>query len=345
MCLAVGPRLNRFHNSGRRNDDMLPAIFPMKHIRVMKVSWACLLILVAAWAHSQTVPAPDNAPQPRLSIADFGLIYPLSNDWVRATELLRRRAESSNPPPNFDILLAAVYVPKSNLSANSPFFSLRAYRQPATDCKRNLEAMIAQSSGKKDQPQGAVEQFSAGGRDYVRVNLARGVGGRHQCVICTTANGHLLVWNAGAPNEKGLDAIVATLDSITALPQRTAESAPSAGQKNVEVEGAPANPVMAQPQRVRVRVSSGVTSGLLIKKVNPIYPDDARAAYIQGTVVLRAEISKAGDITDLELVDGPIELAGSAVAAVRQWKYKPYLLMGQPVIVDTQIQVNYQLRP
>jgi protein TonB len=205
--------------------------------------------------------------------------------------------------------------------------------------------MIAQSSGKKDQPQGAVEQFSAGGRDYVRVNLARGVGGRHQCVICTTANGHLLVWNAGAPNEKGLDAIVATLDSITALPQRTAESAPSAGQKNVEGEGAPANPVIAQRQRVRVRVSSGVTSGLLIKKVNPIYPDDARAAYIQGTVVLRAEISKAGDITDLELVDGPIELAGSAVAAVRQWKYKPYLLMGQPVIVDTQIQVNYQLRP
>lgn len=314
----------------------------------MKVSWACLLIVVAAWAHSQIVPAPDNTPQPHRSIADFGLTYPLSNDWIRATELLRRRAESSNPPPNFDILLAAVYVPQSNLSANSPFFSLRAYRQPATDCKKNLEAMVAHSQGKKDEPEGAVEEFSAAGRGYFRVNLARGVGGRHQCVICTTANGHLLVWSAGAPNEKGLDAIVATLNSIAALPQPiAAESAPLAEQKNVEVEGSPANPVIAQPQRVRVRVrvSSGVTSGLLIKKVNPIYPDDARAAYIQGTVVLRAEISKAGDIIDLELVDGPIELAGSAVAAVRQWKYKPYLLMGHPVIVDTQIQVNYQLRP
>ena len=82
-------------------------------------------------------------------------------------------------------------------------------------------------------------------------------------------------------------------------------------------------------------MSSGVTTGLLIKKANPVYPDDARAAYIEGTVVLRAEISKAGDIMDLELVDGPIELAGFAVAAVRQWKYKPYLLLGQPVIVDT----------
>lgn len=47
----------------------------------------------------------------------------------------------------------------------------------------------------------------------------------------------------------------------------------------------------------------------------------------------------------LAAVYGSIELAGSAVAAVRQWKYKPYLLLGQPVTVDTQIQVNYQLRP
>ena len=83
---------------------------------------------------------------------------------------------------------------------------------------------------------------------------------------------------------------------------------------------------------------------MLINKVNPIYPDDARHLFIQGTVVLQAVISKTGDIVDLELLEGPIELAGSAVAAVRQWKYKPYLLMGQPVAVDTQIQVNYELR-
>ena len=318
--------------------------FLKEKMPVMKVFCACLLVSIVVLAHSQTVPKSDDAVQAHLSMTDFGLAYPLSNDWVRATELLRRRVESSSPAPNFDILLAAVYVPKSNLSANSPFFSLRAYRQPAADCRKNLEAMIATSQGKKDQPEGSVEQFTATGRDYFRVRLAPGVGGRHQCVICTTANGHLLVWNAGAPNEQGLDAIVATLNSITALPQQSvAEPAQSAGQKNGEAEGGPPNPVTARPERVKV--SSGVSSGLLIKRVNPIYPSDARAAYIQGTVILRAEISKAGDITDLELVDGPIELAGSAVAAVRQWKYKPYLLLGQPVTVDTQIQINYQLRP
>ena len=308
----------------------------------MRVFWACLLVWVTAWAHSQVAPTPADAAQSRLSIADFGLVYPLSNDWVRATKMVRTRVEFSNPAPNFDLLLAAVYVPKSNMSETSPFFSLLAFRQPATDCKKSLEAMIAHSQGQKDRPESGIEEFSAASRNYFRVNLARGVGGRHQCVICTTTNGHLLVWRAGAPNEKGLDAIVATLNSITSLPQQNATtSAQSTGLSDGAAEGVPSNPDAAHPQRVKV--ANGVTAGLLIKKVNPVYPADARSAYIQGTVVLQAEISKTGDITDLELVDGPIELAGSAVAAVRQWKYKPYLLMGQPVTVDTQIQVNYQL--
>ena len=59
--------------------------------------------------------------------------------------------------------------------------------------------------------------------------------------------------------------------------------------------------------------------------------------------MVQAQISKTGDITNLELVSGPVELAGSAVAAIRQWKYKPYLLMGNPVAVETRIEVNYQL--
>jgi TonB family protein len=308
----------------------------------MKASWACLAVSVALFAHSQTVPKPAEVAHPHPSVADFGLAYPLSNDWVRATKLLRRKLESSDPAPNFDVLLAAVYVPKSNLSGTSPSFSIYAYRQTGADCKKSLEAMIAHSQDKKDRAEGGVEEFSAAGRDYFRVNLARGVGGRHQCMICTTANGYLLVWNAGAPNEKGLDAIVATLNSITPLPLQSAMgSSQSIGLKDA-AEAASSKLDATQPERMRV--ASGVTTGLLVKRVNPIYPADARAAYIQGTVVLQAEISKTGDITDLELVDGPIELAGSAVAAVRQWKYKPYLLMGQPVTVDTQIQVNYQLR-
>ena len=94
----------------------------------------------------------------------------------------------------------------------------------------------------------------------------------------------------------------------------------------------------------RVRVSSGVISGLLVYKVQPVYPPDARQARIQGVVLLKATISKEGRIADLQLISGPKELAGAAMGAVQQWRYRPYLLMSNPVEVETQIQVNFQLR-
>jgi TonB family protein len=93
----------------------------------------------------------------------------------------------------------------------------------------------------------------------------------------------------------------------------------------------------------RIRVSSGVSQGLLEKKVAPEYPPDARDARIQGTVVLRAVIDKEGNVFTLELVSGHPALAPAAMEAVRQWKYQPYLLNGQAIEVDTTIQVNFML--
>lgn len=100
-------------------------------------------------------------------------------------------------------------------------------------------------------------------------------------------------------------------------------------------------PKMTQPQRVRV--SAGVTQGLVIHRVNPVYPPIARAARISGSVVLQAEISKTGDIQNLHAISGPPMLIPSAIDAVRQWKYKPYILNGEPVEVDTQITVIFSL--
>jgi periplasmic protein TonB len=100
-------------------------------------------------------------------------------------------------------------------------------------------------------------------------------------------------------------------------------------------------PKVATPQRVRV--SAGVTSGLLVRKVNPVYPPLARQARISGTVVLRAVISKDGSIENLSLVSGHPMLAPAAIDAVKQWKYRPYLLNGEPVEVDTEVQVNFTL--
>jgi protein TonB len=100
-------------------------------------------------------------------------------------------------------------------------------------------------------------------------------------------------------------------------------------------------PKIAAP--TRVRVSSGVSTGLLIRKVPPTYPPLARQARIQGVVILQAQISKEGNIQNLQLISGHPMLAPAAIEAVKQWKYKPYLLNGEPVEVDTQVQVNFTL--
>jgi len=99
--------------------------------------------------------------------------------------------------------------------------------------------------------------------------------------------------------------------------------------------------VTAAPQRVRI--SQGVTKGLLIHRVEPTYPPLARAARVQGEVVLTAIIDTNGDIKNLQLVSGHPMLVPSAITAVKQWRYKPYLLNGQPVEVETTITVIFAL--
>jgi protein TonB len=97
----------------------------------------------------------------------------------------------------------------------------------------------------------------------------------------------------------------------------------------------------AAPQRVKI--SQGVTEGLLLNKVQPAYPPLARQARIQGEVVLQAVISKSGAIEGLKLLQGHPMLAPAAIEAVKQWKYKPYYLNGEPVEVDTMITVRFSL--
>jgi TonB family protein len=93
----------------------------------------------------------------------------------------------------------------------------------------------------------------------------------------------------------------------------------------------------------RVQVSSSVIQDLLLKKVPPVYPPLARQARIQGTVILKVHINKSGDVESMQLFSGHPMLAPAAIDAVKQWKYKPYLLNGEPVNVETQVMVNFTL--
>jgi TonB family protein len=90
-------------------------------------------------------------------------------------------------------------------------------------------------------------------------------------------------------------------------------------------------------------VSQGVSQGLVIKKTSPSYPANALRMRIEGSVQLLATISKTGDISAVKVLSGDQTLARAAVDAVKQWKYKPYLLDGSPVEIQTQVTVNFKL--
>jgi periplasmic protein TonB len=100
-------------------------------------------------------------------------------------------------------------------------------------------------------------------------------------------------------------------------------------------------PKVAAPSRVRV--SQGVVQGNAISQPKPLYPQMARMARVQGAVILQAVISKNGNIENLRVVSGHPMLQQAALDAVRQWRYRPYLLNGEPVEVETQITVNFNL--
>ena len=104
-------------------------------------------------------------------------------------------------------------------------------------------------------------------------------------------------------------------------------------------------PVLAttSPTPKRVRVSSRVAEANLIHDVAPSYPPAAGRARIEGTVVLLALIAKDGTVEDVRVESGLPVLAQAAIDAVKQWRYKPYLLNGEPIEVASQITINFTL--
>jgi TonB family protein len=106
-------------------------------------------------------------------------------------------------------------------------------------------------------------------------------------------------------------------------------------------ESAPVQTVAPPPRAIRI--SGAVAEGNILQKVQPIYPPDAKAQGISGTVVLQAVIGEDGTVHSLTAVSGNDLLKKAALEAVRQWTYRPYLLNGNPVAVDTVININFNL--
>ena len=103
-----------------------------------------------------------------------------------------------------------------------------------------------------------------------------------------------------------------------------------------------ASPNLPKLALATLRISQGVSQGLLIKRVQPKYPQAALAAHTQGAVQIQASINKEGSVVNLKVLSGDTVLAHAALEAVRQWRYKPYYLDGQPVEIETQITINFK---
>lgn len=99
----------------------------------------------------------------------------------------------------------------------------------------------------------------------------------------------------------------------------------------------------AVPKSTRVRLSSGVSAGLLLAPIRPVYPAIARAAHVEGTVVIEAVISRTGRIEAAQVTSGPAMLRSAALTAVREARYRPFLLNGEPTEVQTTITVVFRM--
>ena len=129
-----------------------------------------------------------------------------------------------------------------------------------------------------------------------------------------------------------------TLAACAALAATTGASALA-----LQVDAAPASTHSGAASSKPVHVSPGAVAGNRIGGENPQYPADATKKHIQGTVVVKATISKQGTISSAQVLSGPEMLRESAVTAVRTWRYKPYLLNGKAVSVETTINIVYSL--
>jgi TonB family protein len=116
----------------------------------------------------------------------------------------------------------------------------------------------------------------------------------------------------------------------------------SANDRTLSGLMASASSNVPKPSLATVRISQGVSQGLLIKRVQPKYPQAALAVRAQGAVQIEATINKEGNVTNLKVLSGDPVLARAALEAVRQWRYKPYYLDGAPVEIQTQITVNFK---
>jgi TonB family protein len=194
-----------------------------------------------------------------------------------------------------------------------------------------------------------------GGREFFRADHKQTFSSTHveySAFAFTKFRGFFIGESLSAPSPQELDRAVDSLRGISFQDDQINPKCSMSADDGTIPGGVVGGIISSKPSvppdnavhPIRVRVSQAVAAGLLIKKVQPHYPEEARRQGIHGVVFLVAEINTKGDVEDLKLMSGDPQLVAAAMEAVKRWKYKPYLLDGQPVNVETQIAVSFSFR-
>lgn len=215
-------------------------------------------------------------------------------------------ADSTSQPSAVTVELENVFLrPASSPASQQSSLGSSAPNAALTAAKSAVSAFIGNVSLPSGKP--AAETSS------------RGAGASTQPRATTSSN---------SPQNSG---------AATALPAPAAAAAAN-----------PASSLRAESSRAASALAgetprSSELAGMLLQKVLPVYPDQARRQGVQGQVVLKAVIGKDGTIAELRPLQGPEELTSAAIDAVQHWRFRPYELQGKPVEVETDIRLNFQL--
>jgi len=236
---------------------------------------------------------------------------------VGATQWTLHRTHASNGPIKpVDTKAPDLNAANAGASLNTPAVAAPAPATPTPPDARNDKTAKPKDQNAATQQQQQQQQKP--------VNLINGAG--------------LLTPSAMPKTAKTEEA---SLTAAAEPPNLAAGSLPNGASNSVLniVKDVP----VAQPKIAgqKIRVSSGVAQGQLVRQITPVYPQQARNAGIHGTVVLQAVIAKDGSVQSVKALHGPPALIPSALDAVKQWRYKPFSLNGEPAEADIQINVNF----
>ena len=181
-----------------------------------------------------------------------------------------------------------------------------------------------------------LDKPSAGAGNSPAIRIAANIGANSEPETKKPGSAPILVKS----NAAGAKTQAEAEEPATPLPSPLAVA--SANDSNLSGLMSSSSSSVAKPSLAAIRISQGVSQGLLIKRVQPKYPPAALAIHAAGAVQIEATINKEGSVTNLKVLSGDGVLARAALEAVRQWRYKPYYLDGAPVEIQTQITVNFK---